>query len=324
MRIATTTVVTLWLAVGLACSYAWASGPSINDKDLNLTLTLPDGFEPVLKFPSLPGGRTRYVYKRPNPDGKSAVIVGIQQLKGTLKCERVDTEQAREKGADRAYQEKWKSFEINIIVAKVMQAESTTITRTAQIPIDPCAVQLVVLGPESQDAELAEMTRTLLASLDGPSSWLTKEQSDKAFSEGLAEIVLLGVAIWAVVYNLARWRTKVFREKVIAMGHPVAWANQNIRPSWVWYLLPAYLFYAAVLVSTFMYMGAFEDFGLHAPPGWPTVIGNCTAQLLTLIIGGIILWRRVKCKRRVLAHPLSAASPLPPSPLPIPGSLERS
>ncbi len=305
------------LLLGFLASCALASGPVIADKNLNITLTLPEGFEPVPDFHSPPNTDVRHAYRRMNSDGTAGAYIFIETLGGTIDREPMNEKEVLKHGVERLYREKWKSFEVDVCVLKEILGGATCVTRNVQVPIVPRAVQLRVVGLESRDAELAALTQTLLASLDGPSNWLTNEQRGERLGEGLMIMTLWIVGIGAFVYCMAAWRTRSFRTKAFSIGHSMEWANQKIRPSWAWYLLPAYLLYATEFASGFVFMDAMERRGLHETKLWLAIVGSCSAQLVTLIIGGIIMWRRVKCKRRILANPLPAIPPMPP---PIPGS----
>ena len=100
--------------------------------------------------------------------------------------------------------EKWKSFDIEVLVG-VAQQEPGIAVLVAQVPLKRQAIQVAVTAPLARQAELLSLLRTLLASLDGPSNWLTdKERSLSAGKAVGGLVVMLGLAGWAI----ARWRKR--------------------------------------------------------------------------------------------------------------------
>ena len=291
------------LVCGLLCSIASASGPSISDKDLNVSLNLPDDFESVSEFNSPPNADIRYAFKRIGSEGISSVCVFILRLPGTIGREQMMGNEWLKLGASRVYLEKWKSFDVEVVVIKERVGDTTFITRNVQIPIKPYAIQLKIFGHESRDEELAVLTRTLLASLDGPTNWLTDQERSMKLSEGIGRLSFWVVLIGVGVYGLSSWRTKRFRRKAIAMGLPVELSQQKIRPSWAWYLLPTYLLFASLIAAstmTFIYRG-------HRI--WSALSLFFLGIIVAAIITGFVKHRRNRDKRRILAS-------LPKPPLP--------
>jgi len=291
---------------GSLCSTATAAGPTIYDEDLHITLILPDGFEPVLDMPPSPDADIRHAYTRPDSDGNSAVLVLVQALRGTIGREQMG-EKWRAFGADRVYSEKWKSFEVEVVVSKKDQDGSTVIVRSVQVPIAPRAIQVTVFGDESNDAELADLTKALLASLDGPSNWLTNQSRAKALGEAVGKLAFWIVVFGAVVYVLTVWRTGCFQAKAVAAGIPEELAKQRIRPSWAWYLPGAYVFMAGLLGGSMM---VFIFRGREAIRYTLGVF--CLGLFVASLLTGIVMWRRVRTKRRILATVSLPATSVPP------------
>ena len=249
------------LAITTSCPVVVANGPSIVDKDLNISLTLPDGFERVFDIPSPPGEDFRYVFKRVNPDGRSTVCVFVERMGGVIGREPLKEEVIKKMGDVGHYREKWKSFDVDVFVVKETEGGFRFVTRNVQIPIKPYAIQLKVFGLESQDAELAELTRTLLASFDGPSNWLTDRERGERLGEGIFKMACCILVIGAFVYGLAAWRTGAFRTKAILAGIPMEVAYQKIRPSWAWYLLGAYVFFGCTCASSWIVLRSMSGAG---------------------------------------------------------------
>jgi uncharacterized membrane protein len=301
------------LMIGVLCSAAPASAPSISDGDLKITLQLPEGFEPIPGSHPPPNTDIRYAFGRMGPDGKSRICVLVHALRGVIGRERIG-EAARSRLAG-LYLEKWKSFELEVLVVKEDLAGGCFVTRNVQVPVTPRAIQLSVVGPQSQDAELAELTRTLLASMDGPTNWLTTEERVGSGIEAVVRVSLCVLGILAVVYGLVAWRTRRFRERAAALGLPAEWARQPIRPRWGWYLLGAYLLLAGLFAGSMIVIKSFDDFLSHrskviGPPVSP--LGVIGLSALGAMVITWVVWRgRSKHKRRILAGP--PAGPVAPA-----------
>jgi hypothetical protein len=294
-------------------SSAMAIGLVIVDKALDINLTLPPGFEPIPEYQSPPGHDIRYAYKRMNKDGTANVVL-IECLGGTIGREPMPKEIAQKFGIESVYKENWKSFELEVFVSKAVVGSTTLIIHCAQVPTIPRAIQIRVLAVKSHEADMKDLTRTLLASLEGHSNWLTNDQRYYDIGYGSAKMTIWIILIGGFVYLMAAWRTRSFRTKAISVGLTIELANQKIRPSWAWYLLAAYLLFATVIVSSFMgYLGlmrALEKSGETMPFGLILAL-SAIGILAAFAIGGFVMWRRVKCKRRILGSPQRMMPPLP-------------
>ncbi len=99
--------------------------------------------------------------------------------------------------------EKWKSFDIDVMIGVARQGQVGLYVLVAQVPLKPEAIQLKLVAPEAHQAELLALLRTLLAGLDGPSNWLTAGERARSAGRAVGGLaVLLGLAIWL----FARWR----------------------------------------------------------------------------------------------------------------------
>jgi hypothetical protein len=197
---------TWWFAVvalGLL-SAATARAEVIRDEALGFTLTVPEGFV------DYPPGReqqgTPYAYVKGQPGTTDFTIIGVKPMGGTIGREPLPASELPQADGIKfdLRREKWKSFDIEVLVG-VAQQEPGIAVLVAQVPLKRQAIQLAVTSPLARQAELLPLLRSLLASLDGPSNWLTdRERSLRAGKAigGLA--VMLGLAGWAI----ARWRKR--------------------------------------------------------------------------------------------------------------------
>lgn len=159
---------------------------------------LPDGFAPVLG--TRPGVR---VFSR-RREGGEPVVVTLRSLQGTLRNEPFDegaaraVVQARTPGAEvRVERERAMGVEVPVLLARVPGGEATAL---ATLPAMPRAVQVVVTGAATDEAEVRRVAHAVVRGFEARTNWLTAgEVARKRAAQGL-----LGVA-WALLgaYALA-------------------------------------------------------------------------------------------------------------------------
>lgn len=197
---------TRWLAVvALGLLYGTtARAEVIRDEALGFTMTVPEGFV------DYPPGReqqgTPYAYVKGEPATTDFTIIGIKPMGGTIGREPMPASELPQADGIKfdLRREKWKSFDIEVLVG-VAQQEPGIAVLVAQVPLKRQAIQVAVTAPLARQAELLPLLRSLLASLDGPSNWLTDKERSLKTGEvigGLA--VVLGLAVWA----FTRWRKR--------------------------------------------------------------------------------------------------------------------
>ena len=183
---------------------AHAAPESIVDAKLNITLTLPDGFAPYPPGLAQPG--TLYSYISGSPGTDNFQIVGIASMGGSIGREPIAPPQVP--GATlEVKQEAWRSFEIEVIEGTLTQDNVAMFVMVAQVPIKPNAIQLKLVTPVAHKAEMQTTMRTLLASLNGPSNWLTDSQRSYQLGKSIG-YVLCTLTIAAVVVVVRRRRKR--------------------------------------------------------------------------------------------------------------------
>jgi hypothetical protein len=197
---------TWWLAVvalGLLHG-ATARADVIRDEALGFTLTVPEGFV------DYPPGReqqgTPYAFVKGEPGRTDSTIIGIKPMGGTIGREPLPASELPQGDGINfdVRREKWKSFDIEVLVG-VAQQEPGIAVVVAQVPLKPQAIQVAVTAPLARQAELLPLLRSLLASLDGPSNWLTDKERSLGAGKAIGGLaVMLGLAGWAI----ARWRKR--------------------------------------------------------------------------------------------------------------------
>lgn len=191
-----------WLALALVCSgvSATARAEVIRDDKLNFTLTLPEGFK------DFPEGREQqaltYSFIQGTPGTEDFTIIGIKPMGGIIGREALEKKDLPHFDGVTfdLRREKWKSFDIDVMVGTARQEELGVFVTVAQVPLKKEAIQLTVAGPEKRKTQVLAMLRTLLASLDGPSNWLTDTERSmrlgKVAGGLLGGLAFAGVVIW--------------------------------------------------------------------------------------------------------------------------------
>jgi hypothetical protein len=190
------------LALALACSAisATAHAEVIRDDKLNFTLTLPDGFKDFPEAKEQQG--LAYSFLQGTPGTQDFTIVGIKGMGGIIGREALQKKDLPHFDGVTfdLRREKWKSFDIDVMVGTARQGDVGVFVTVAQVPLKKEAIQVTVAGPEARKAQVLAMLRTLLASLDGPSNWLT--DAERSFRLGkiagglVGALAFAGVIIW--------------------------------------------------------------------------------------------------------------------------------
>jgi hypothetical protein len=105
--------------------------------------------------------------------------------------------------------EKWKTFDIDVMVGTARQEGIGVYVAVAQVPLKKEAIQVVVAGPEARREVVLATLRTLLGSLDGPSNWLTDaERSTRLGKLAGGIVVALAFAGWLIWLSLKKPRAR--------------------------------------------------------------------------------------------------------------------
>jgi hypothetical protein len=178
------------------------AGEVVSDQRLGLRLSIPDGFVP---FPQGVEGDVLFAFQHPPAvDQKLGSFIRVSRLHGTLGRDKMDPKVIAAKSPQvTILPEQWKTFEIEVFRVPEQLKGLQVLTFNAQVPLKPEAVQVTVLGEETQENELREVLRSVLASLEGQSNWLTWEERGQRFGEGIGKL-LLTILVVAVIVEVVR------------------------------------------------------------------------------------------------------------------------
>ncbi len=133
-----------------------------------------------------------------NPDeGSPYFVVTTTRLHGMIGREHLDPSKVHLPGgkAVRVRQQKWKSFDIDVLEGEVEQEGVQMSVLGARIPLRNEAIQLNVTGPRGKEAEAQSLLTELLAGLDGPSNWLTDNERWGRLGQALGQATIYGLVL---------------------------------------------------------------------------------------------------------------------------------
>jgi hypothetical protein len=109
----------------------------------------------------------------------------------------------------------WKSHEVLLVAVREVEAGVASVTLNAQVPLTPKAIQVSVFGPQSDEAQLRQELRAIVASVEGPTNWgetgmaMTQERITR-LSHGIGRFWLWGCLL--VIAGSAAFKTLFRRE----------------------------------------------------------------------------------------------------------------
>jgi hypothetical protein len=172
----------------------WA-GPQIDDTKFGFKLTLPDRFVPD---PAKVGGDTIYAYTRPANGARPALWIMVERMRGVIGQEKLGPPPPGGPAVSIST-EKWKTFDLQVMHTSASINGLEIVAITTQVPLAGEAIQLTLGGPATEEAELQTINRSLLASLDGRSNWMSGEDRWGKLYVGITTMVLVGGGIAAVI-----------------------------------------------------------------------------------------------------------------------------
>ena len=178
----------VWVALFLLSStrlFAW----NYTNQELGFSATLPDGFSDISHQTKVKCLVAQGKFDS-SKNGHFEVIV-IQDLGAALgredlsKRTDIPAKASLEKTA-------WKGFSDNAYRVTEDSESGSVITLNVQIPLKPHAIELTVSGPERDEGKLRTDMLAIVATIDGPTNWLTDEQDRRFRTNWIA--VFAGIA----------------------------------------------------------------------------------------------------------------------------------
>jgi hypothetical protein len=187
------------------------SAAEVKDAARGFSFTVPEGYEAA----SAPGAL--YAYARGTVGEGTFAMLTVSGLGGTIDAdsklnpaivEAAAKESAAASGVSvsdfRYAKAKWGEHELDEVFSRASGNGLEAVSLTVQVPLKREAVQLVMIGSASDEAQLRAEFQSMLASFKGESSWLTEAERDRKLGEGVGRLVgfslpMLGIGIWVLV-----------------------------------------------------------------------------------------------------------------------------
>jgi hypothetical protein len=195
-----------FVALALAAAPLFA-GETVSDQRYGLRFTVPDGFT---QDGEKVKGDVLFAFQKLLPGENLGRFILVRHLGHVIGREKLDLRlmRARFVGVT-IVTENWKDLEIEVTRVPERIADAQLLTFNAQVPLKPEAIQLTVTGEAAREAELRGALRTVLASLEGRSNWLTTEERvDRGATRLAGMAITLAVVLFfaGVVWRAARGR----------------------------------------------------------------------------------------------------------------------
>ncbi len=172
-----------------------ASTP-IMDAHFKITFSVPDGFRESTE--TRQRAKASYAYSRlPDSPGHLPTLIILKGMGGIIGREALNDFTAPNGALAKVSTLKWKS--LDIFVARVPENANgqKALNLVAQVPLKAEAMTVTVFGNADNEAELQTLLASVLATIDGPSNWLTNDQRiDKLAGLAGGGIGIAGVLFW--------------------------------------------------------------------------------------------------------------------------------
>ncbi len=172
-----------------------------SNSELGFKATLPDGLQDASKMMRV---KSLVSLGKWNESKTSLLnVVSIQDLGGAIGRE--DLSKRNTLPANATIEKiPWKSFQIDLF--RILEGKNgvSVITFNAQVPLKPHAIQISVVGPAEQEAELRKQIQDIVASVDGPSNWLTKDERIDRVAYGIGRLVGAACVLLVIIVLAVR------------------------------------------------------------------------------------------------------------------------
>lgn len=177
------------------------------NEPLGFRATLPEGLDDLTQMM-----RIKSLVSRAKMDASTGTLVklvSLQDLGGVIGREELSKQPGLPAGVS-FEKTAWKSFQLEASRIVEQSGGISMVTFNVQVPLKPHAIQVMVAGPATEEAALRQEMQTVVASIEGPSNWLTTEERVVRGLSGFGRLILfgclLGLIIVSVVRKLIRWR----------------------------------------------------------------------------------------------------------------------
>ena len=173
-----------------------------SDSEAGYSVTLPPGF---VEFAEGAGGNPAVTCwaEQTADSSRTGVVLCVKRLGVTIPRDLLTASDVKPGTSIVSY--KWHTFDIQGFRTLASRDSDQVFVLDAQVPLRKQAIQLTYAGPADQEARGDSLMKATLASLDGESNWLTREQRMETVGE------VIGGWIGAIVGIFVLWRVYKWR-----------------------------------------------------------------------------------------------------------------
>jgi hypothetical protein len=205
----------LLVTLTLCATAQAASAAKFTDAEHGFSVDIPDGYGDA---PKANDPRVIHGFVRGTLGEDGASMIQLQSLGGTIgrgplihetveKAARASIEHSGiEISAFEYRTAKWKTFDVNVLVVRLHGGDKKLVSLATQIPLAKQAIQIYLMGPAGDEAKLESDFHSMLASLDGKSSWLSDDDRAKKLGELTVQALVVGLGIGFGIWALRRRR----------------------------------------------------------------------------------------------------------------------
>lgn len=191
----------VFLTLGFAVT---GHAATVSRDGLTFDVDLPPGLQDVSQLAQFNKELVALMMRTENGQG-IVRLFAISDLRGVIGRGHLTKEHVIAPGASLELVP-WRSFDVDVLRIPETAADIDYVTFNAQIPLKPRAIQVRVSGPASDEAELRLLLTRTLASLDGPTNWLTIEQRAGSFTRGVISLAIISALVFYLVRRIRRHR----------------------------------------------------------------------------------------------------------------------
>jgi hypothetical protein len=182
------------------------AGERVTHPELGFQISIPDGFvrDPMRESSPFLKKKSRdivFAYVRPGEfrGGAPEAVLLVSRLRGVIDQ---DSHFRPPKSEITVETEKWHGFDIEMARVPEQFGDKKFMNFNAQVPLTPEAIQVTFVAEVQREEELRSLLRTTLATLDGPTNWLTAEERIDRWAFGTAALAI-SLALLFVLARLA-------------------------------------------------------------------------------------------------------------------------
>jgi len=168
------------------------------NSQLGFNVTLPDGLDDFST-----NMRIKSLISRASVDAsKKGLIelVAVQDMGGPIGRE--DLSKKPNKPENTTLEKTaWKGFDVDVFKVVENIRGVSFVTFNAQVPLKPHAIQIMVSGPTYDENKLRKEAQTIVASVQGPTNWLTDEERRARLQQNF---IAIAIGLFALIFGKLR------------------------------------------------------------------------------------------------------------------------